>query len=562
MDAAYMAAAAAFTPNLGWPLTVFATPEGRPFYAGHVLPARAARRHAVVPAGARRRAARRGRERREQVDGTADAVAAALAEAAAAAADDGRRCPTVDDLAARRATRSPRARTASSAASAAATRPRRSSRSRPRCGSCSRRPSASANARGVRRRRPRARGDGRARALRDPVEGGFFRYATRRDWTVPHYERMLTDNAQLLDVAHRCRRRADRPRASPRFLLDVLQQPGGGFGAAQDSESWIDGARSEGGYYARDAAARADLEPPGRRRQGRHRAGTGSRSARSRAPARASTSPRGSRRRAGPPTRCSAPNVATGRRARARIARRDPLDALRRRSPTTASSRPVSSRSRSATGEVAYAERARDLVARVRRRRTARSRAPGGGDPVLAAQGIGAPDAASDGDEPSGLAALAEAAVGAVAARRGRRAPRRSPSGSSPRTRPPRSRSRSRTARCCASPPSSRSRRGSSWSSADDPAAPLVRGRARASRRDVLAIVTPAQAAAWAARGLRAVRGQDAARTARPTAYDCRDFACRLPVTDAAGARRLTRQIQPVHPAVRVPEVVGHRHRR
>jgi hypothetical protein len=31
----------------------------------------------------------------------------------------------------------------------------------------------------------------------DRVEEGFFRYATRRDWTVPHYEKMLEDNARL-----------------------------------------------------------------------------------------------------------------------------------------------------------------------------------------------------------------------------------------------------------------------------------------------------------------------------------------------------------------------------
>ena len=37
--------------------------------------------------------------------------------------------------------------------------------------------------------------------LHDTVEGGFFRYATRRDWSVPHYERMLTDNAGLVEVA-------------------------------------------------------------------------------------------------------------------------------------------------------------------------------------------------------------------------------------------------------------------------------------------------------------------------------------------------------------------------
>lgn len=38
VDAAYMAAAAAFTPHLGWPLTVFTTPAGLPFYAGTYFP--------------------------------------------------------------------------------------------------------------------------------------------------------------------------------------------------------------------------------------------------------------------------------------------------------------------------------------------------------------------------------------------------------------------------------------------------------------------------------------------------------------------------------------------
>ena len=33
--------------------------------------------------------------------------------------------------------------------------------------------------------------------LRDSVEEGFFRYATRRDWSAPHYEKMLGDNARL-----------------------------------------------------------------------------------------------------------------------------------------------------------------------------------------------------------------------------------------------------------------------------------------------------------------------------------------------------------------------------
>ena len=42
VDAAYLAAAGAFTPNLGWPLNVFVTPAGRAFYAGTYSPPRPA----------------------------------------------------------------------------------------------------------------------------------------------------------------------------------------------------------------------------------------------------------------------------------------------------------------------------------------------------------------------------------------------------------------------------------------------------------------------------------------------------------------------------------------
>jgi uncharacterized protein YyaL (SSP411 family) len=115
-----------------------------------------------------------------------------------------------------------------------------------------------ATARGVAERALAAMRDG---GLRDPVEGGFFRYAVRRDWTEPHYERMLTDNALLLRAYAEI---GDRATAAGivGFLRDVLRRPGGAFGSAQDSESDVDGVRSEGGYYRLDAAGRADQPPP------------------------------------------------------------------------------------------------------------------------------------------------------------------------------------------------------------------------------------------------------------------------------------------------------------
>lgn len=40
----------------------------------------------------------------------------------------------------------------------------------------------------------------RAGAIHDAVEGGFYRYATQPDWSVPHHEKMLDSNAQRLFV--------------------------------------------------------------------------------------------------------------------------------------------------------------------------------------------------------------------------------------------------------------------------------------------------------------------------------------------------------------------------
>ena len=34
----------------------------------------------------------------------------------------------------------------------------------------------------------------------DHLGGGFHRYSTERTWTVPHFEKMLYDNAQLVEL--------------------------------------------------------------------------------------------------------------------------------------------------------------------------------------------------------------------------------------------------------------------------------------------------------------------------------------------------------------------------
>ena len=250
VDGAYMAAASAFTQNLGWPLTVFATPRGRAFYAGTYWPPEA---RAPMPAFRDVLSAVREAwtQRRAQAEESADAVSEALAVAAESAPTDLPDAAAILVAAESIAAREDRLFGGFGGAPKfpVATTLRLLQHPLVRDGA----PDAAAAA-------GRALAAMAASDLRDE-DGGFFRYATQRDWTVPHYERMLTDNAQLLDVAVDAGD-PDTARGIAAFLLATLRGDGGAFRAAQDSESWIDGARSEGGYYLRPLADRAALEPP------------------------------------------------------------------------------------------------------------------------------------------------------------------------------------------------------------------------------------------------------------------------------------------------------------
>jgi uncharacterized protein YyaL (SSP411 family) len=77
----------------------------------------------------------------------------------------------------------------------------------------------------------------------DQLGGGFHRYSTDGRWLVPHFEKMLYDNAQLLRVythawqltgADRHRRVAGR---TADYLLRELRHPDGGFFSSQDADS-------------------------------------------------------------------------------------------------------------------------------------------------------------------------------------------------------------------------------------------------------------------------------------------------------------------------------------
>jgi uncharacterized protein len=77
----------------------------------------------------------------------------------------------------------------------------------------------------------------------DHLGGGFSRYAVDEKWLVPHFEKMLYDNAQLLELLALAFQRGGNPlflrRASETvdWLMREMTAPGGGFCASLDADS-------------------------------------------------------------------------------------------------------------------------------------------------------------------------------------------------------------------------------------------------------------------------------------------------------------------------------------
>ena len=195
VDAVYMSATQALTGQGGWPMTVFLTPQGRPFYAGTYFPP--VPRHQMP--SFRQVLSAIGdtwRDRRDEVETAGGRISEALAERSIPA---GSKPPTAELLA-------EGVRLLAAA----------EDRAHGGFGSAPKFPPSSvlefllrhsaANpvvegeddvALGVAERTLRAMAHS---GMYDQVAGGFARYSVDRAWVVPHFEKMLYDNAQLARV--------------------------------------------------------------------------------------------------------------------------------------------------------------------------------------------------------------------------------------------------------------------------------------------------------------------------------------------------------------------------
>lgn len=99
-----------------------------------------------------------------------------------------------------------------------------------------------------------------AGGIYDHLGGGFHRYATDKTWSVPHFEKMLYDNAELAEVYVRAHMKTgdDKYRyvaeETIEFVRSVLGDEQGGFASTVDARSKLPDSRppeaeTEGAYY-------------------------------------------------------------------------------------------------------------------------------------------------------------------------------------------------------------------------------------------------------------------------------------------------------------------------
>ncbi|MCQ1957196.1 thioredoxin domain-containing protein [Arthrobacter sp. zg-Y826] len=262
VDAVYMAATQALTGQGGWPMSVFTLPDGRTFYAGTYFPPRQLQgmpsfqqvMEAVSSAW---------RDRPAEVEASAAQIAAHVASAQAGnrrligslevTAESGPLSGEVLEAAVDAVLEQEDQRFGG-LGGAPKFPPSPLLRFLLVYGSTDRPAAGAAASVADRTLETMARS-----GLYDQLEGGFARYTVDRAWAIPHFEKMLYDNAQLLRLyAHWSRSAPSEDQRhlalqvsadTAAWLAKRLRVEGGGFASSLDADTLVDGHRREGATY-------------------------------------------------------------------------------------------------------------------------------------------------------------------------------------------------------------------------------------------------------------------------------------------------------------------------
>ena len=263
MDRVYMAALQAMTGRGGWPMSIFLTPELEPFFGASYIPPQP--RYGQPGFGGVTRGIHRAWvEERPQIEAQAEALTTNLRQTSLPALNP----TTAGEEALRTALGWYRTHydEAYGGFGVAPKFPRPVSLDflldeAGRTGDAEARRMALATLRAM------ARG-----GVYDHLGGGFHRYATDARWRVPHFEKMLYDQAQLVDTYLRAFRLsgdslyAAVARDVIAYVDRVMLHEDGGFYSAEDAESATDPAapdeKEEGAFYTWTKAEIDRLLPP------------------------------------------------------------------------------------------------------------------------------------------------------------------------------------------------------------------------------------------------------------------------------------------------------------